>query len=233
MRILWVACLAACNGPSTNIKSTLKFADRTDAEIARLVNSAGGADLFTAESIVESYGSPTMSDPCPNVTSTTTEAIVTGGCTTKDGTMIMGSASVVNPIGFDNVPYAYGADTVYTLDNFTLVNAQITQIYSGSLRNKSFLIYDGDITTTLLDVAVRGDIYYECSQSDRTCEVSGSGVELVGVGGATVSGKVQIAQNNSTSGSFTLRGADTLTVHITQSCVAWQISGTDRAKTCP
>ena len=61
-----------------------------------------------------------------------------------------------------------------------------------------------------------------------SCNVSGSGLELVGVGGATLSGHVEQSGSD-----FTLEGTDTLTVDITeQRCVGWAIEGTERGMVC-
>ena len=73
-------------------------------------------------------------------------------------------------------------------------------------------------------------IHYECDAGDRTCDLSGSGIELVGVGGVLVSGSVDLDTNTQ---HYTLHGADTLTATITSGCVAYQISGSDRMKACP
>jgi hypothetical protein len=83
----------------------------------------------------------------------------------------------------------------------------------------------------MLGIDTRSDIHYECDRSSNSCDLSGSGIELVGVGGALVGGSVSVA-GGATSSSFTLRGVDTLTAHITQGCVEWQISGSDRMKAC-
>ena len=77
----------------------------------------------------------------------------------------------------------------------------------------------------------RSDLHYECDRSSQSCDLSGSGIEMIGVGGALVSGSVTIA-GGATSSSFTLHGVDTLTAHVTQGCVEWSISGTQRAHAC-
>jgi hypothetical protein len=96
--------LGACGGGgSTDIESSLVFADRTDAEILRLINAAAGTDMFFAEAQINQFGDTFDADPCPAVTVEGNVATVTGGCTTSDGTRIDGSAIVTNPLGWDQI----------------------------------------------------------------------------------------------------------------------------------
>ena len=59
--------LFACSdGGSTNIEGTLRFSDRTDLEISRLVSAASGSEGFQAQATAESYADPfEPDDPCP------------------------------------------------------------------------------------------------------------------------------------------------------------------------
>ena len=208
----------------------MRFADRSDAEIARLISAAGGTDMFGAESQLNSVADPLMPDPCPAISITGNTATVTGGCTTHDGVEIQGSALVTNPVGWSQIDTQYGVDTEYDLHQLSFVQSGFSQTYDGSFKiTNSFATYDAHITATMLGVSVRSDIYYQCDTS--SCDLDGSGVELIGAGGAQVSGTVHVT--NSGSAEFTLKGADTLTAQLTRSCVAWQISGSARAKTCP
>src|SRR5262245_48131467 len=65
--LMFALPLAACgDGGSTDIKGTLRFADRSDLEISRLVNAASGSEGFQAQAFAESYADPfEPTDPCP------------------------------------------------------------------------------------------------------------------------------------------------------------------------
>lgn len=222
-----VLALAACGGGSTDIEGTLVFADRSDAEIARLISAASGTDMFSAQSAIDRFSGE--SDPCPAIAASGDTVTLTGGCTTADGMAIEGTATVTNPTSFDQVEYSFGDDTVYELTGWSLTQSSFTQAFDGNVRIESFTTWDADVTVTQLGVEVRSDLHYDCESS--SCDLDGSGIEMIGVGGATVSGSVQV--NNSGTASFRLRGEDTLTAAISQGCVAWTIEGTDRQKTCP
>ncbi len=74
-----------------------------------------------------------------------------------------------------------------------------------------------------------------CGGGSGGCEHGESGLELLGVGGARVSGTIAVSGQSAES-SLTLRGVDTLLVSISQSCIHWEIDGTDRffdQGTCP
>lgn len=225
-RALVCIMLAACGGGSTDIDATLVFADRTDAEIARLISAASGSDMFAAQAQVDSYSD--VMEPCPAVAITGSTVTLTGGCTTLDGVTLEGTAAVTNPTSWDQIEFVFGEDTVYELTGWTSTQAGFTSSYDGVIRVSDFQVWDSDVTVTSLGVAVRSDIHYECGSS--ACDLEGSGVELVGVGGALASGSVAITSAG--NASFTLRGKDRLTATISQGCVAWQIDGTDRQKVC-
>lgn len=234
-----VSALAACgdSGGSTDIQPTLRFADRTDAEIARLISAAGGSEMFQAESVFGSYDDSGFdTDPCPGITVSGSTATITGGCTTQDGVVIAGAFTVDNPIGFDQIDWSFGDDTVYRATGFSLTDGGFTRTFDGELiRTDQFATWDADLTVTLDGVALRSDLYYHCTNPDNPrCSLSGSGLELPGVGGALVSGSVSVdrAAGRQTA-SFTLRGVDRLTVAIADNCIAWSIEGTDRGMTCP
>ena len=96
--------IAGCGkGGSTDVQPTLVFADRSDVEIARLVNAASASEGFQAEGEIFQFSpDPTTTpDPCPAIAEdpTANQVTITGGCTTKDGTTIDGSAVITNPQG--------------------------------------------------------------------------------------------------------------------------------------
>ncbi len=226
--------LAACGSDhTTNIKPTLKLADQTDATLARLIAAAGGTDMFAAEAEVDQFSF--ASDPCPALAVSGNTVTLTGGCTTADGVAVDGTATVTNPPGWEQVTYNYNADTTFDLAGLTLTQQGYAQSFDGMVRiSDSDLVQEADITVDQLGTAVRSDIYLKCSRDSTTsasCELEGSGLELVGVGGVTVSGTVT-ATTSGSSASFTIHGVDTMTVSITQGCVAWQIAGSDRQQVC-
>lgn len=233
------ALLLACSEPtgSTDVEPTLRFADRTDAEIVRLINAAGGTEMFQAEGAFGRYddGDPER-DPCPAIAVTDATATITGGCSTTDGVAIAGTLTIDNPLGFDQTDYDYRDDTVYRAAGFTLTEAGQGIAYDGELRRADqFATWDADLIVTIGGVALRSDLFYHCTNPDNPrCALSGSGLELIGVGGALVSGQVAIdrAAGRQTA-SFTLRGVDVLEVAIADGCIAWSIEGTDRGRACP
>ncbi len=234
----WLVALAACGGEggSTDVQPTLRFADRTDAELARLIDVAGGGDLFRATGALDQFGDTFEAEACPTITIAGAVATVTGGCTRADGTQLGGSGAVDNPIGWDQLDYRFQDDTLYTFTQFTLGDAQVTQAFDGWVRRTDGLAtWDADLTASLFGVGVRSDLYIHCTDPQRpSCAFTNSGVELVGVGGARVSGTVAA----STSGGgqridLTLQGVDRLTSHSTGTCLGWQIEGTTRGVTCP
>src|SRR5262245_39818225 len=91
--------VAACGGGgSTDIDSTLRFADRSDLEISRLVGAAGGSEGFQAQSQAEQFADPFGdTDPCPARSFAGDTGTITGGCTTLDGVVYEGSIEVRNP----------------------------------------------------------------------------------------------------------------------------------------
>lgn len=232
--------LAACGGGvggSTDVEPTLRFADRTDVEIARLINASVGSEMFQAQSQVDRFGDTFDPDPCPQLAISGQTATVTGGCTTTDGVTIGGGAVITNPIGWDQIDTGFGDDATYQLDDLSFTESGFTQRFDGVFTIAGdFRTWDADLTTEQQGIAVRSDIYLACSGSATrvTCTLGESGVELVGVGGALVSGNQRV-ENQKVSTDLTLRGADTLTVHVADNCIEWSISGTDRhqPQICP
>jgi hypothetical protein len=237
--IILCLVLGGCGGGGTDIMASLVFADRTDAELLRLMNAAAGTEMFQTEAQIGQFGDASEPDPCPAITVEGNVATVTGGCTRADGLRIEGSAIVTNPFGWEQLDDAYvlGQPTRYELDEFALIYSvggnEIS--FDGYVeRSDSFQVAEADITVTQFGVAVRSDLYYRCSNpSNPECTVEGSGIELVGVGGALVSGRLtQDRAAGTQSSDYTLRGADTLTIHSDGRCVAWSIEGTDRGMEC-
>ena len=233
-RFASLVLLAACGGGggSTDITATLRFADRSDTEISRLVSAATGTEGFQAQAMVGQFDDSfeTNPDPCPAIAIAGQTVTVTGaGCTTRDGTTIEGSASITNPLGWgdDAIEYDYSDDTIYELNAFAFVQANTRRSFDGVFTiGSNYSELDMDITTDSFGAVVRSDIFMDCSRT--SCSVSGSGVELVGVGGAKVSGTVLVS-GQSASASFTLKGVDTVKVTMQDNCVSWKLEGTDRA----
>lgn len=229
-----LACLlvlVGCGGGgTTDVKPTLSFAERSDVELAQLIDAAAGMDMFQAQSEVDQFAG--SNDPCPAVAVSGNTITVTGGCTTADGVAIAGSAAVTNPVAWDQVQYNYSQPSEYQFDALSLTANSQTMMFDGRLTiSGSFTVYDADITSTVLGTSIRSDIHYECDQGSQTCDLSGSGIELIDVGGALVSGSVKVA-NQVQSASYTLRGVDTLKATVTQGCVAYTISDSSTAKVC-
>lgn len=229
-----VLLMAACGGSggSTDIESTLRFADRTDLEISRLVSAATGSEGFQAQATLSSFDNSfeTNPDPCPAISISGNAVTITGGCTTREIVVIEGAGTITNPLGWGSgeaeIEYDYGSDSIYDLDGFAIVQSGQRRAYDGVfVVGSGYTEMDMNLTTDLLGVGVRSDIFMDCSRTG--CSVSGSGVELVGVGGARVSGTVLVA-GQTASASFTLKGQDTVKVTMENNCVSWVLEGTDR-----
>ncbi|HEU0033809.1 MAG TPA: hypothetical protein VFQ53_24445 [Kofleriaceae bacterium] len=223
-----LSSLAACGGlgGSTDVEPTLRFSDRTDIEISRLVNAASGSEGFQAQAQVHQFDDPFEPEACPNLVEDVTRVTITGGCTRVDGTQIEGAATINNPVGWGELDYDYGSDSVYTFEQLAFVRTGGDQVYDGTFRiGPSYQLLDMDLTTESFGVIVRSDIHMECDGT--TCEIGNSGIELVDAGGALVSGSIAVSGSTAT-GHITMRGADTVTVTIAQGCVAWRLEGTDR-----
>lgn len=223
-----IAHLAACGGigGSTDIEPTLRFADLDDGEIGRLVSAASGSEGFQAQGQLGAFEDPIDPDPCPAIAIDGNTVTITGGCTTIDEVGIEGSAKLTNPTNWGDLEYDFGDDSIYELSQFAYVQQGTRRSYDGVFRiGSGYGELDMDVTVDSFGGVVRSDIYMECGGS--SCTVGNSGVELVGFGGARVSGKI-VASNGGASGSYTLDGVDTVKVTITESCVTWKLEGTDR-----
>jgi hypothetical protein len=243
-----VVTVVGCGGGSTDIDGTLRFADRSDAEISRLVSAASGSEGFQAQATAESFADPSEpDDPCPARAFSGDTGTITGGCTTQDGAAIEGSITIKNPLNwclvFDtanswcDMEYEgnFTAASKYTFTGFAITQSGFRRTFDGFLTSATLDGYiDMDVTSEQLGIAVRSDIYVERDDS-RNVSINGSGVELVGVGGALVDGEVSVSTTtNQTTGSFTLDGVDTVKVTMANNCVSWQIQGTQRKfSPCP
>ncbi len=240
MRTLAIALftVAACGGGGgTDIDPTLRFADRSDIEISRFINAAAGTDMFMAQNAMDQFGDTFDNDPCPQIAISGNTATVTGGCTRLDGTTITGEAIVTNPLGWDQIEeFDYNSGTTYQANQLVIADESWTQTFDGIIRRTDmFTVWDADITVTMWDLTLRSDLYYACSNPNAPrCQLSGSGIELPGVGGALASGLLTADPDTGRqTADFTLEGVDTLTVHTDGQCVEWSISGTDRGMDCP
>ena len=231
-RVFSLAMVAACgSGGPSDIAPTLRLADRSDAELARLVSAAGGTDMFAAQAQVDQFSFAT--DPCPAIALAGNSATITGGCTTTGGVAVDGTATIANSPTWSQTAYNFGADTTYDLHGLTLTEATIVQTFDGSIRMTDGLAtWDANVTATMLGIAVRSELSIHCDRGSQSCSLSSSGLELVGAGGVYVSGTVAVS-GMTASAQLALHGADTLTATITNGCIAYQISGSARAKACP
>lgn len=233
-----LSLLAGCDGGAgTDIEASLVFADRSDVEIVRLINAATGTDMFRAEAQLNRFGDTFETDPCPSVAIDGRVATITGGCTTADGTEIGGTAIVTNPLGWDPIEdYDFRSPTEYAADGFTVsFGGANPMVFDGTIRRTdSLTVYDSDITVTQVDTTVRSDLVHRCTDpSNPTCTTAG-GVELIGAGGAHVTGTVTVDRMTGLQTiDYVLQGQDRLIVTRGSTCIEWSIEGTDRAFTCP
>lgn len=235
-KLIALGLLSACGGGdgggSTDVKPTMKIADRTDTEIAQLISAAGGTAMFSAEAQVFSF-SPPRTDPCPVTAISGNTVSITGGCTTQDGVMIAGSATIENPQAWDPIQYNYNAQSIYSYAQLSFTQSGYTATYDGYMKIEG-AAYDSDITTTSTvpgSEMMRADLYYSCNLSSDTCSLTNSGLELVGEG-VLASGSLAL-QGQTTVAHYKLRGIDTLDATITSGCVSWSIEGTTRMSPTP
>jgi hypothetical protein len=230
MRLTLILLCAACGGSgggSTDIEGTLRFADRTDTEISRLISAASGSEGFQAQATLSSFDDPFETVACPAIVVTGNTVTLTGGCTTSDNVRVEGSAEITNPVGWGELDYDFGADSTYELHGFAIVQAGTRRAYDGVfVIGSGYSELDMNLTTDSFGAVVRSDVFMDCNQN--RCSLSGSGVELVGVGGAKVSGSVAIS-GQTASATYTLKGQDSVKVTMQNNCVSWQLEGTDRA----
>ena len=232
-RLFALLALTACGGVggSTDVEPTLVFADRSDLEISRLVAAASASEGFGAQAQLSQYDDPFAEDPCPTVVEDPggLEVTITGGCTTLDDQLIEGSATIHNPLGWGDFDYDFTSSSIYELDGFSVTFSQtagLRQSWDGVFETApSFSSLDLDLTVEQSGVEVRSDLYMECDRTE--CEHGESGLELIGFGGARVSGTIGVAGQTAV-GSLTLRGADTVSVSIADGCIRWELEGTDR-----
>lgn len=226
------ACWGCGAGGSTDVDPTLVFAERSDTEIARIISAAGGGDMFSAQAQVDRFGDTFDPDPCPTIVISGKTATVTGDCVRADETRINGSAVITNPVGWDQIDWT-GGDSRYELRQLNFTQGNTSTTYDGFIeRRDTFSTWDADLTVEAFGGTVRSDLYYHCENpSSPSCDLTNSGIELVGAGGALVSGTVAIEGQSQVS-DFTLQGVDRLTVHIEAGCIGWEIQGTDRRMVC-
>src|SRR5207237_2395503 len=124
-----------------------------------------------------------------------------------------------NPLGWGDLDYDFQSDSVFVASQLSIEESGFRRTFDGTFRvGATDDDRDMDLTTELIGVAVRSDIYMDCDRSG--CDLGASGVELVGIGGARVSGSIGV-NGTQTSGSLTLKGADTVKVTIASNCVSW------------
>jgi hypothetical protein len=196
-----------------------------------LINAAALTDVFLGQSVVFQFDEPFEPDPCPAIAIDGNRVTLTGGCTTQttDPIQVEGTATVTNPMAWGDIIYDFSEDSTYEYAGFAITESGFRTSYDGRFTIASnYESIDADLTVDSFGVVIRSDVYAECSRSQTvTCDIDNSGLELVGVGGALVSGNIA-AGGTSASSSFTLRGADTLRVEQSGGCVEWWVEGTDR-----
>jgi hypothetical protein len=210
MRSLIMVLVVGCgsSAPTTDIAPTLRFADRSDAEINALVCGAATNDLLVAYVMLHQF--ETSDDPCPGVQGNTP----TGGCTTANGTAITGSVTVSH----DGTRF----------DALTLTNSFVAETWNGSFGGH-------DLTVERAGISVREDLNYTCvdlvdceeaNVCHSMCTAESSGVELVGVGGALVTGTWYYearSEAHLVAPTLELVGEDTLTVDGPGAMGMWKV----------
>ncbi|HTR54803.1 MAG TPA: hypothetical protein VMJ10_29140 [Kofleriaceae bacterium] len=227
----FIALLVGCGGSSaSDIKPTLEFAPLPQATIDRLVNAAGGTDMFDAETQVMDQQDTT----CPSVATSGDVVTITGGCTTAAGMMVSGSAVLTNTGAFETTSNPAN-DQVFEFDQLAFTAGSTTSAsYDGEFHvNLEAATYSADLTVDSFGVTVRSLLSIHCNLSSKSCDLGGSGLELIDPmvgGGAQVSGS--LADTSPATGSIDLVGADQLAVTYAQGCVTTAISDGAQMQVC-
>jgi hypothetical protein len=205
MRRFGLLALTACTGHTTDIQPTLRFRDLDVPTIVRLLDAARGAEVAKAVDTI-TYRDP---DPCPTTSTSGDTTTYQGGCTTAKGVAITGTATITAP----HDQLLHGTFDAWTVGSTT---------YSGTADWLDPLLgRDADLTVDIDGIAVRADLFFNCEPEPDCsnsclvdCTPEGSGVELVGVGGALISGTwtafTYAARAYFDTRTLTLHGADTL-----------------------
>jgi hypothetical protein len=220
----WIAVLVVGCGSSphtTDIAPTLRFADRSDAEIDQLICSAASNDVLEAFAMVSAFYGGT----CPGL-----KGAPGDGCITASGTTIMGSVTR-EPA---NIQF----------DALTLTNPTFVETWNGSVDAGNELSAVSDLTVDRAGIRVRADLGYTCVDLGNceeqnlctfSCTPEGSGVELVGVGGALlVSGSWGYQARSSAhlvAPIIQLLGEDRLAVDTTGT--TWHVGSRSGSFSCP
>ncbi len=210
MRCPLLVLCACTGGHTTDIAPTLSFSDVGSDAIQRLIGAAQGQDIQAA--VGRLYSQP--GDPCPVATKQGTTTTFAGGCTTEQAVVVGGSAEVTT-MAEEPDRGTWRAWTLSTSGDVERFDGRATWQVALAL-----LGADADLTATITGIAVRSDIAFSCDPlpgCDNECVVrctpTGSGVELVGAGGALVSGywdyEVMVGASL-VDWNLTLQGVDTL-----------------------
>jgi hypothetical protein len=207
---------------TTDVAPTLRFADRSDAEINALICSAASNDVLVADAMVFAFEMPSAT--CPGVQGNTP----VGGCTTASGTAITGS-----------VTSSYAGTR---FDALTVTRPASAETWNGSLGFGS----GPDLTVGRAGISVREELNYTCVElvdceegmvCRQMCTSESSGVELVGVGGALVSGTWVYEARDSAhlvGANLELVGEDTLTAFGGALAKgSWRVGSRSGEFTCP
>jgi hypothetical protein len=221
MRSLITVLVVGCgsSAPTTDIAPTLRFADRSDAEINALICGAATDDFLVSDVMLSELGMST----CPSVQGDT----LVGGCTTVNGTAITGS-----------VARSYAGTRFDALTITTKAASTVTWNGSRGFGNSP------DLTVEREGISVREQLNYtcvdlvDCEESNtcrQMCTSESSGVELVDVGGALVSGTWKydaMPDPHLVDTHLRLVGEDTLTA-VGDVEGSWQVGSRSGRFACP
>ncbi len=223
-------------GPDGGDDSRAVFADASDLELMRALQSAAGGDALNAMTIGSLFSQRDEPAGCPVIASEGAVTTVTAGCTDVDGARIEGSLLL------DNVPPILSGDPDVdpdglrhlVADDFSLVGPEGRMTIDGTAEVEPVhRIAATALRFEVHDLLATSDVEWICDDTELCTASAASTIELDGVGRATVEGARRIGEPR--AGTVTLHGADDVTFDIaasTADCVPYHRSNGTSGQAC-
>jgi hypothetical protein len=219
--------VTSCAGYESDIPSTIRFAELTDAQVTRLAYAATGSEGVGAMDRAQAFSN---NRTCPASKLVGDLVTIDGGCSTDGGDAISGRITIENAFTWPEYRTKPDDDTLFVFHQFAVMGARGHTVVDGWYRQRgwrsSAKIIELDFTND--GETVRTELFIDEDPPLNTIE---GGVELVGIGGARVSGTRDATAYEPSR--YTLTGVDTLelTLSVDGKAPVWRIIGTDRACT--
>lgn len=223
-------------GADAGDDSRAVFADATDLELMRALQSAAAGDALNAVTIGSLFSQRDEPAGCPIIASEGAVTTVTAGCTDVDGARIEGTLLL------DNVPPILSQDPDIdpdglrrlVADDFSLVGPEGRMTLDGTAEiepaHRTAAI---GLRFEVHDLVATSDVEWICDDTELCTASAGSAIDLDGVGRATVEGTRRIGEPK--AGTVTLHGVDDVTFDIaasTADCVPYHRSNGTSGQAC-